>query len=330
VQPGPVPIPPAGAASAEPVPARPLRGRAIVIAGPTASGKSRLALALAERLGGTIINADSMQVYRELAILTARPTAAEHARLPHALYGFLSGREAYSAGRYAIDAAAAIAAARGQGRLPIVVGGTGLYFRALLEGLSPVPATDPAVRAYWRQQAGCRPPPELHALLRQRDPVMAARLKPSDPQRLVRALEVLDSTGRSLADWQRQPGQPVLPADATLRLLLLPRAASHAEAISQRFEDMLRRGAVEEVRGLLALDLARELPIMRALGVVPLLAHLSGELDLEAAAGAAKRATRQYAKRQLTWFRRNMIAWNTFEMKEMERTTAEILAFIEP
>jgi len=307
-----------------------MHGRAIVIAGPTASGKSRLALALAERLGGVIINADSMQVYRELAILTARPTAAELARLPHALYGFLSGREAYSAGRYAVDAAAAIATARGQGRLPIVVGGTGLYFRALLEGLSPVPAADPAVRAYWRQQAGCRPPPELHALLRQRDPVMAARLKPTDPQRLVRALEVLDSTGRSLADWQRQPGQPVLAAAATLRLLLLPQTATHAEAIGRRFEDMLRRGALEEVKGLLALDLPRELPIMRALGVAPLLAHLTGGLSLEAAASAAKLATRQYAKRQLTWFRRNMIAWKSIETKEMQKTTAEILAFIEP
>jgi len=312
------------------MPARSGRERAIVIAGPTASGKSRLALALAERLGGLIINADSMQVYRELAILTARPTAAELARLPHALYGFLSGREAYSAGRYALDAAAAITAARSQGRLPIVVGGTGLYFRALLEGLSPVPAADPAVRAYWRQQVSRLQAPQLHALLRQRDPVMAARLKPSDPQRLVRALEVLDSTGRSLADWQRQPGQPVLPAAATLRLLLLPQAATHAEAISRRFEDMLRQGALAEVRGLLALELPRELPIMRALGVAPLLAHLTGGLSLEAAAAAAKLATRQYAKRQLTWFRRNMIAWNTFEMKEMEKTTAEILAFIEP
>jgi len=287
-------------------------------------------LALAERLGGLIINADSMQVYRELAILTARPTAAELARLPHALYGFLSGREAYSAGRYALDAAAAITAARSQGRLPIVVGGTGLYFRALLEGLSPVPAADPAVRAYWRQQASSRPAPQLHALLRERDPVMAARLKPSDPQRLVRALEVLDSTGRSLADWQRQPGQPVLAAAATLRLLLLPQTATHAEAIGRRFEDMLRRGALEEVKGLLALDLPRELPIMRALGVAPLLAHLTGGLSLEAAASAAKLATRQYAKRQLTWFRRNMIAWRSIETKEMEKTTTEILAFIEP
>jgi tRNA dimethylallyltransferase len=317
-------------APAPPFTGKPLAGRAIVIAGPTASGKSRLASALADRLGGIIINADSMQVYRELAVLTARPTTAELSRLPHALYGFVSGAEAYSAGRYAADAAAAIAAARAQGRVPIVVGGTGLYFRALLQGLSPIPAVDPAVRAHWRQQAGCQPPQALHALLRERDPVMAARLKPTDPQRIVRALEVLESTGRSLAEWQRQPGRPVLTAAQTLPLLLLPPLATHADAISRRFEAMLRQGALEEVRGLCALSLSRDLPIMRALGVAPLAAHLKGELSLEAAAAATKLETRQYAKRQLTWFRRNMIAWKTFEMEEMESTRAEILAFIEP
>ena len=310
--------------------ARPLQARAILIAGPTASGKSGLALALADRLGGVIINADSMQVYRELAILTARPGRADLARNPHALYGFLSGAEAYSAGRFATDAAAAIDGARAQGRLPIIVGGTGLYFRALLQGLSPVPAADPDVRAYWRAQALQRTPWELHAILAERDPVMSARLQPSDPQRIVRALEVLESTGRSLADWQRQPGRPVLPVAETLRLLLLPQPAGHAGAISKRFEGMLRQGALEEVRGLLALGLSRELPIMRALGVAPLADHLAGKLSLPAASSAATLQTRQYAKRQLTWFKRNMIAWNSFEMEEMEKTTAKILAFIEP
>jgi tRNA dimethylallyltransferase len=309
--------------------ARPLQARAILIAGPTASGKSGLALALADRLGGVIINADSMQVYRELAILTARPGRAELARNPHALYGFLSGAEAYSAGRFATDAAAAIDGARARGRLPIIVGGTGLYFRALLQGLSPVPAADPDVRAYWRAQALQRTPQELHAILAERDPVMSTRLQPSDPQRIVRALEVLESTGRSLADWQRQPGRPVLPVAETLRLLVLPQPAGHAGAISTRFEDMLRQGALEEVRDLLALGLSRELPIMRALGVAPLVDHLAGKLSLAAASSAATLQTRQYAKRQLTWFKRNMIAWNSLEMEEMEKTTAKILAFIE-
>jgi tRNA dimethylallyltransferase len=302
--------------------------RAIVIAGPTASGKSGLALALAERLGGLIINADSMQVYLELAVLTARPSAAEQARLPHALYGFVSGRAAYSAGRYALDAAAAIAEAGQRGRLPIIVGGTGLYLRALLQGLSPVPAADPAVRAYWRSQAAEYPPPALHARLAARDPEMAARLKASDPQRIVRALEVLDSTGRSLADWQRQPGRPVLAAaEACCLLLLAP--ADHALAIERRFQGMLGQGALAEVEALLALGLSPELPIMRALGVAPLAAHLAGQLSLTAAAAAATLETRQYAKRQLTWFRRNMISWPTLKLEEMERTVAQVLAFID-
>ena len=307
-----------------------LPGRAIVIAGPTASGKSQLALALAERLGGSIINADSMQVYRELALLTARPGPSELARAPHALYGCVSGAEAYSAGRYARDAAAAVATARDSGRRPIIVGGTGLYLRALLQGLSPVPAADPAVRAHWRQQVAERGAKELHTLLAARDPSMAARLKPTDPQRIVRALEVLDSTGRSLADWQRHPGRPVLAAEATIPLLLLPPAATHETVIAGRFQRMLGEGALEEVRRLLALRLSPELPIMRALGVAALSAHLAGRQSLAAAAAAAECATRQYAKRQMTWFRRNMISWKTFETKEIESLLPEILAFIEP
>src|SRR6185437_7144659 len=163
--------------------------KTILIAGPTASGKSALALAVAERVGGVIINADSMQVYRELRILTARPTPEDEAQVPHALYGFVSGAAAYSAGRYAADAANAIVAARAAGQVPIIVGGTGLYFKALLEGLSPVPAADPGVRARWRSEASRQSPQELHDILQRRDPEMAARLKPTDPQRIVRALE---------------------------------------------------------------------------------------------------------------------------------------------
>src|SRR5262249_37300781 len=178
--------------------------------------KSRLALGLAQQCAGVVINADSMQVYRELSILTARPTAQEEVRAPHALYGFVGAAEGYSAGRYALDAARAIAEARSGGRMPIVVGGTGLYFKALLEGLSPVPAIEPDVRAHWRGQALLLPATELYAILACRDPATAAQLMPTDPQRIVRALEVLDSTGRSLAEWQRTPGKPVLAERATL------------------------------------------------------------------------------------------------------------------
>ena len=307
----------------------PLQGRAILIAGPTASGKSGLAMRLAEQLNGMVINADSMQVYRELRILTARPTAADEARAPHALYGSVSGAEAYSAGRYAADAARAIADARACGRVPIVVGGSGLYFKALLEGLSPIPGIDPKVRNYWRGQAGERPAAELHAVLSARDPEMAARLMPSDRQRIVRALEVLESTGRSLADWQRQPGKPVLPEQETVRLLAVPDRATQGAVIEARFDAMLAAGALEEVRALLALGLSSELPIMRALGVAPLAAHLDGGLSLEAATAAAKGETRQYAKRQLTWLRRNMIAWRCLDPQQMESFLALDFSFSE-
>ena len=302
---------------------------AILMAGPTASGKSRLALALAEQVGGVVVNADSMQVYRELRILTARPTPEDEARAPHALYGFVGGIEAYSAGRYAADAACAIEEARRQGRVPIVVGGTGLYFTVLLVGLAPVPDVDPQVRAYWRAQAAARPTPELHAILRGRDAVMAARLMPTDPQRVVRALEVLESTGRSLADWQRQPGRPVLAEHGAVRLLAVADRAGLRAAIDVRFDAMLAAGALDEVRALAALGLSRELPIMRALGVAPLAAHLSGAMTLKEAVAAAKTETHQYAKRQATWLKRKMISWPQVNSQQMERFSATDFSFSE-
>ena len=305
----------------------PLKGRPILIAGPTASGKSGLALRLAEQLGGVVINADSMQVYRELRVLTARPTREDEARAPHALYGFVSGAEAYSAGRYAVDATHAIDEAHSSGRLPIVVGGTGLYFKVLLEGLSPVPSIDPDVRAFWRGQAAALAAPELHAILRARDAEMARRLMPTDRQRIVRALEVLESTGRSLADWQRQPGKPALAEDETVRLLTIPDRTMQATVIGARFDAMLAAGALEEVRSLLALGLSSELPVMRALGVAPLAAHLAGATSLEAAVAAAQTETRQYAKRQLTWLRRNMKSWKNLDAQQMKRIDPENFAF---
>ena len=309
---------------------RPARDRrAILIAGPTAAGKSQLALNLAERLGGTVINADSMQVYRELRILTGRPTPEEEARAPHALYGFVGGAEAYSAGRYAADAARAIEEARGRGRVPIIAGGTGLYFKALLQGLSPVPPIDPGVRARWRSAAIERSAPELHAVLAEKDPGMAARLMPADRQRIVRALEVLESTGRSLADWQGQPGKPVLAEQETVRLLVLPDRSVLGQSIDARFDAMLAAGALDELRRLLALGLSEELPIMRALGVAALASHVTGKVGLEAAADRAKAETRQYAKRQLTWLKSNMVAWRIAYTQDMERINLDILPFID-
>jgi len=303
--------------------------RPILIAGPTASGKSGLALRLAEQLGGVVINADSMQVYRDLRVLTARPAPDDEARVPHALYGFVSGAEAYSAGRYAVDVANAIAEARAAGRVPIVVGGTGLYFKVLLEGLSPVPAPDPQVRDFWRAQARIRPAFELHALLTARDPDTAARLMPTDPQRIVRALEVLESSGRSLAAWQREPGRPVLREHDTVRLLVMPERAALDAGIDARFDAMMAGGGLEEVRTLLALGYSSELPVMRALGVAPLVGHLTGTLSLPDAVAAATSDTRKYAKRQRTWLNRNMISWNAVNTQQTERMIEHTLSFID-
>lgn len=303
--------------------------RVVLIAGPTASGKSGFALALAQQVGGTIINADSMQVYRELAILTARPTAEEMARVPHALYGFVPAREAYSVGRYVQDAARAIAQARAQRRVPIIVGGTGLYFKALLEGLSPVPPIDPDVRAFWRREAEEKGAPALHALLATRDAESAARLMPTDKQRIVRALEVLESTGRSLGQWQHVPGVPVLRVEETVRLVLAVERLQLMARIDVRFAAMLAAGALQEVAEFARLELSPELPSVRAHGVRPLLAHLQGEQTLEAAAEGSKAEIRQYAKRQVTWHRRNMIAWSVINAQLMEKLIETKFAYID-
>lgn len=302
--------------------------RAILIAGPTASGKSALALALAERLGGAVINTDSMQVYRELRILTARPTPDDEARAPHLLYGFVAACEGYSAGRYIEDAARAFAQAEEQGRVPIFVGGTGLYFKALLEGLSPIPPIPSEIRAHWRSEAQRIGAEALHAILRQRDAEMAARLRPSDPQRIVRALEVLDATGLSLAAWQSLPGQGVLREEETVRLVLLPDRAELYQRCDARFDEMLRKGALDEVAHLRDLQLDPELPVMTAHGVPHLMAALAGRIDLETAASRAKADTRHYAKRQFTWIRRNMQSWTRVSAQEMKRYVAKIATLV--
>lgn len=281
----------------------------ILIAGATASGKSQLALDLAKTHGGCIINADSMQVYRELRILTARPTDADEAAVPHRLYGHVPAYEAYSVARYVKDAALAIAEAQAQGLRPILTGGTGLYFKALLEGLSPIPAIADEIRAFWRTQAEVQDGPVLHAMLARRDPAMAERLAPSDRQRIVRALEVLDATGRSLAVWQTQPGTPIIAGPVTKLLVSRPRAQLHARA-EARFDAMIAAGALEEAAALAALALDPALPAMRALGLAPLIAAARGTISLEAATAQAKAETRQYIKRQETWFRQHMISWD--------------------
>lgn len=305
------------------------RGKAILIAGPTASGKSSLALALAERLGGVVINTDSMQVYRELRILTARPTPEDERRAPHALYGFMSAADAYSVGRYIADAARALAAARDQNLVPIFVGGTGLYFKALLEGLSPVPPIDVFVRARWRQAADTLALGDLHRMLAERDLEMAGRLDPSDLQRIVRALEVIESTGRSLADWQNESGMPVLEVGDTLRLMLMPDREVLRARVDARFDAMMEAGALDEARELAQLGLDTTLPAMRAIGVALLMAAIRGEMSVEAAVEAAKAESRQYLKRQTTWLRRHMISWNDVSKQELEISLAFSVSFIQ-
>jgi tRNA dimethylallyltransferase len=279
--------------------------RIILIAGPTAGGKSALALRLAEKLGGAVVNADSMQVYRDLHILSSRPSAADEAAAPHLLYGHVDAAEPYSAGHYRTDAERLLA--ERSERPLIFVGGTGLYFEALLKGLSTTPTIDDAVRAHWRSQE--RDAPALHAELTRRDPEMAARLRPSDPQRILRALEVIDSTGISLARWQESRGTPLIdPARATRFVLTLDRSELRRR-IAERFERMVESGGLEEIRALQARNLPPSLPAMKAIGVPPLMAFLRHELSREEAVARAVTDTRQYAKRQETWFRNRLGDW---------------------
>ncbi len=277
---------------------------AVLIAGPTASGKSREALALAEAIGGAIINADSMQVYREAPILTAQPCAADKARVPHLLYGHVGAAEVYSVGRWRDDALAALEQARDMRRVPIFVGGTGMYFSALTEGLADIPEipadTRDAARALL-EEIGVE---QLHARLMERDPLTASKLRPSDPQRVLRAYEVFEATGRPLAEWQNAPAAPVLK-DARLATFVLdpPRPELRAR-IAARFGQMVEQGGLEEAQALKGLDPA--LPAAKLLGLRPLQALAAGELSKEAALENAITATRQFAKRQMTWFRNRM------------------------
>jgi tRNA dimethylallyltransferase len=280
----------------------PFEKRVALIAGPTASGKSALAIAMARERGGVIINADAMQVYRELRILTARPTAEEEVQAPHRLYGHVSGSETYSAARWLAEALGEIEAAWAAERLPIVVGGTGLYFRCLEMGIAEMPEIPAEVRTALRARLKKQGAAALHAELKNLDPDSAHRLNPLDSQRILRSLEVVTATGRRLAEWQAMTSPPTLLKDATFErtMIDLPRAELHARA-EARIDRMFRDGAIEEVKALPDLDLA--LPIMKAIGVREIKAYLAGAMTREEATQAAKRATRQYIKRQSTWWR---------------------------
>jgi tRNA dimethylallyltransferase len=288
------------------VSSHPENNNAVLIAGPTASGKSALALEFAAATGGVIINADSMQVYRDLEVITARPTAEEGRRVLHRLYGEVDAAINFSAGAWLVAAAAVLAEARAQNRLPIFTGGSGLYFKALTRGLSAVPPIPAAIRDDVRARLERDGVEALHAQLMQRDPAGAERLKPRDRTRIARALEVIDATGRSLTDWHRDGLPPLLPQGSFRALFLDPDRNELYARIDARFSAMLAAGALEEVAALAARRLDPLLPAMKAHGVPALIRHLRGELTLDEAAVIGRADTRHYAKRQFTWFRHQL------------------------
>jgi tRNA dimethylallyltransferase len=286
-----------------------LKPSAVLIAGPTASGKSAVALALAERTGGVVINADSMQVYGDLRILTARPSPEEEARVPHRLYGHAAAIEDYSVGRWLADVIAAMAAARREHRLPIVIGGTGLYFSALTQGLVAIPPIPEHMRAAIRAAAEGESAPVLHSRLATLDPETAFRLAPNDRQRILRALEVVAATGRSLSAWQRSTQPPALPAEGLVRRVLHLDREVLRRQIDRRFHAMMEAGALEEVERLAARHLPADRPLLKACGVPPLMRHLAGGMARTEAVAQGQNDTRRYAKRQETWFRHQMPEW---------------------
>jgi tRNA dimethylallyltransferase len=289
----------------------------IAIAGATASGKSALALSVAKRRQGLIINADSAQVYADLRILTARPSPEDEKCAPHALYGVIDGASAFSAAEWARKAAQIVSQTIDH-RLPILVGGSGLYFRALFEGLASIPPIPDGVRQKWRKLAQEVSPQELHHHLQERDPITAARLMKTDKQRIVRALEVLEVTGRGLADIQKKSARPLLDPSKWLRIVLNVEKAELEERIRRRLSHILESGAIDEVKTLLSRKLDSAQPVMKAIGVPELAAYHEGLISLQEAGDKILQATRQYAKRQETWFRNQTPQWQRVKLGEVE------------
>ncbi len=300
-------------------------GKAVLIAGPTASGKSALALELALAAGGVVINADSMQVYRDLRIITARPTDGDEARVPHRLYGHVDAAVNFSAGAWVGDAAKALEEAKAEGRLPIFIGGTGLYFKALTAGLSVVPPIPAEVREDVRARLERNGVEALHAELAASDPRAAERLNLRDRTRIARALEVVEATGRSLLDWHHEGQPPLLPRDSFRAVFLAPERDELYARIDARFDAMLGAGALKEVERLADRNLDPLLPAMKAHGVPALIRHLRGELSLEQAATIGRADTRHYAKRQFTWFRHQLPEFEWVKPEEMRNWLATIV-----
>ncbi len=302
--------------------------RIVLIAGPTCSGKSKVALGLAMKFGGAIINADSMQVYREIPILSAQPANEEMQGVPHHLYGHMSAHQHYSTGAWLADASAAIESSHAKGAVPIVVGGTGLYFDALLNGLAQIPAIPGYVRNHVRMLGDRHGVAAIRARLRSLHPSGHLEFECMDFQRAARALEVRLATGKPLSYWQGKGRASPFEQEAFLPVVLLPSRHEIYRRCDQRFDDMLAMGALDETAHLLALQLPLSRPAMKALGVQQLARHLSGEISLEEAAMQAKTATRRYAKRQFTWISGHMISWNTIYEQDSERILSKIFSII--
>ncbi len=281
---------------------------AVLITGPTASGKSALAVDWARRTGGVVINADSMQVYDTLRVLTARPSDEDMQGIPHLLYGHVPSARLYSTGAWLRDVGEILGRLRGENRMPIIVGGTGLYFKALTEGLADMPDIPGAIRDSVRLRLQEEGPEALHAALSTLDPATAERLNPQDGQRIARAVEVFEASGKPLSHFQQQMSAPLLDSGKVRKLVVLPDRMVLAERINRRFDAMLAGEAIEEVRALMALGLPDSLPVMRAIGVPEIRSYLNGTLPLSMVAERGAAATRQYAKRQMTWFRNQMDA----------------------
>lgn len=298
-----------------------------VIIGPTASGKSALAMALAERFDGVVINMDSMQVYSDLRIVSARPSVEDEAHVPHRLYGVLDASVVCSTARWLEMVQPEIDAVVQAGQLPILCGGTGLYLKALAEGLATVPAIPDEIRSGIRQRMAAEGPEALHAELKELDPIMAGRLFAGDSQRIARALEVVMATGKSLAEWQGE-APPVPPYRPVIVTVVPPRDRLYA-AIDSRFDKMVEQGALEEVERLVSRALPATVPAMKALGVPELAAHLRGEVSLDQAIALAATKSRRYAKRQMTWCRRQIISEFSTNEKHSESLCADLFSFIE-
>ncbi|MCV9960963.1 tRNA (adenosine(37)-N6)-dimethylallyltransferase MiaA [Pararhizobium sp. BT-229] len=279
---------------------------AILITGPTASGKSALAIDLAKRNNGVVINADSMQVYDTLHVLTARPLDEDMQGVPHHLYGHVPASRHYSTGEWFRDAAALLDVVRSEGRTPVFVGGTGLYFKALTGGLSDMPSVPADIRDTVRRRLLEDGAEALHAILAQKDPETAGTLRPGDGQRIARALEIYEATGQSIRLFQARQGPVAIDPDKALKIVVLPERNVLRQRINRRFAQMLDGAAVEEVEALLALDLKPEMPAMKAIGVPQITAMLAGMMTRAEVIETASAATRQYAKRQMTWFRNQL------------------------